>query len=453
MAKASARRRPPQAAQEAAVLGPAPSAPAEPQSPTVARLWPAATVESWPIGKLLPYARNARLHSDEQLGLLCASIREFGWTVPVLVDEAGVLIAGHGRVMAAQRLGITSVPTMVARGWTEEQKRAYRIADNKLPMLATWDDRLLGAEFAALRDISFDLGPTGFAPIEIDRLLAGMTDPKDGDTDEDDAPPVQGRPVVRAGEVWCLGDHRLLCGDATRFADVDRCLGGVLADMTFTDPPYRVAYVGKGSSAENRRTIENDNLSKDDFAVFMLESMKAILTATRGAVYVAMSSGELHTLRAAFEAAGGHWSTYVIWVKNVFTLGRSDYQRQYEPILYGWREGEKHFWCGARDQGDAWFAKKPRTNDLHPTMKPVELMERAIQNSCPDRGVVLDPFAGSGSTLIAADKLGRRARVIELDPLFCDVIIRRWQAFRSGSVATLEGDGRTFGDVERERLA
>jgi DNA modification methylase len=226
--------------------------------------------------------------------------------------------------------------------------------------------------------------------------------------------------------------------------------------MVFTDPPYNVNYGAtmkdklRGRKGKVPRKIANDNLG-DGFEQFLREACTNILTVTKGAVYICMSSSELHTLQKAFREAGGHWSTFVIWAKNTFTMGRSDYQRQYEPILYGWKEGSDHFWCGARDQGDVWFVKKPVSNDLHPTMKPVELVERAIRNSSKSRDTLLDPFGGSGSTLIACEKAGRQARLIELEPKYCDVIVRRYQEF-SGKEATLEADGRRFADLAAERL-
>jgi DNA modification methylase len=243
----------------------------------------------------------------------------------------------------------------------------------------------------------------------------------------------------------------VLCGDATVPADVERVLDGALAEMTFTDPPYNVDY---GSSAKdrlrgNRRKILNDDLGLG-FEAFLHDACVNILSVTKGAVYVCMSSSELHTLQRAFVAAGGKWSTFVIWAKHTFTLGRSDYQRQYEPILYGWPSGHDRYWCGARDQGDVWFIDKPARNDLHPTMKPVALVERAIRNSSKSRDIVLDPFAGSGSTLIACEKAGRQARLIELDPRYCDVIIRRWQAW-SGENVVLEG-GRSFEEIAAGRV-
>ncbi len=226
----------------------------------------------------------------------------------------------------------------------------------------------------------------------------------------------------------------MLCGDATVLTDVERVLAGSLADMAWTDPPYNVDY---GNSAKDKlrgkdRRILNDALG-DGFGAFLQDACTNILTVTKGAAYIAMSSSELHTLQAAFTAAGGKWSTFIIWAKNTFTLGRADYQRQYEPILYGWPAGAEHYWCGARDQGDVWFFDKPVKNDLHPTMKPVALIERAIRNSSKRRDIVLDPFGGSGSTLIAAEKTGRQARLVELDPKYVDVIVKRWQDWTGGS--------------------
>jgi DNA modification methylase len=394
------------------------------------------------LGELIPYARNPRTHSDAQVAQIAGSIREFGWTNPVLVDGANGIIAGHGRVLAARKLRLDRVPVIELAHMSEAQKRAYVLADNQLALNAGWEEALLRLELADLSELGFDLGLVGFGPGELERLLAG--DARTGLSEDDDAPELPEQAVTRRGDLWVSGEHRLLCGDATIRADVERVLDGRLADMTFTDPPYNVDY---GSSAKNKlrgkhRPILNDDLGSG-FETFLQDACANTLAVTKGGVYVCMSSSELHTLQRAFRAAGGRWSTFVIWAKHTFTLGRSDYQRQYEPILYGWRDGHDHYWCGARDQGDVWFVDKPARNDLHPTMKPVGLVERAIRNSSKSRDIVLDPFGGSGSTLIACAKAGRQARLIELDPKYCDVILRRWQAW-TGEQATLEADGRTF---------
>jgi DNA modification methylase len=404
-----------------------------------------------PLGELIPYARNPRTHSDAQVAQIAASIKEFGWTNPVLVDGANGIIAGHGRVLAARKLNLEQVPVIELAHMSEAQKRAYVLADNQLALNAGWDEELLRLELADLSELGFDLGLIGFGEGELERLLAG--DSKTGLTEDDEAPALPEQAVTKPGDLWVLGEHRLLCGDATVLADVERVLDGRLADMAFTDPPYNVNY---GSSAKdklrgNQRKILNDNLGTG-FEAFLHDACANNLAVTKGAVYVCMSSSELHTLQKAFTAAGGKWSTFVIWAKHAFTLGRSDYQRMYEPILYGWREGHDHYWCGARDQGDVWFVDKPARNDLHPTMKPVALVERAVRNSSKSRDIVLDPFAGSGSALIACTKCGRQARLVELDPRYCDVIVRRWQAW-TGEVATLEGDGRSFEEVAAAHAA
>jgi DNA modification methylase len=244
-----------------------------------------------------------------------------------------------------------------------------------------------------------------------------------------------------------------LCGDATQIEAVEKVLAGGLADMVFSDPPYNVNYGAtmKDKLRGKKRKIANDDLG-DGFERFLRDACTNILAVTKGAIYICMSSSELHTLYRAFTESGGHWSTFLIWAKNTFTMGRADYQRQYEPILYGWKEGSQHYWCGARDQGDVWFVKKPAKNELHPTQKPVELIERAIRNSSKSRDTVLDPFAGAGSTLIACEKTGRQARLIELDPKYCDVIIRRFEDL-SGKRAVLASDGRGFAEIALERGA
>jgi DNA modification methylase len=403
-----------------------------------------------PLGELIPYARNPRTHSDAQVAQIAASIREFGWTNPVLVDGENGIIAGHGRVMAARKLGLERVPVIELAHMSEAQKRAYVLADNQLALNAGWDEELLRLELADLSALGFDLGLIGFGAGELERLLAGS---KEGLTEDDEAPALPEQAVSKSGDLWTLGEHRLLCGDATVMADVERVLGGQLADMTWTDPPYNVDY---GSSAKdklrgNKRKILNDDLGSG-FEPFLQDACVNILSVTKGAAYVCMSSSELHTLQRAFTAAGGKWSTFVIWAKHTFTLGRADYQRQYEPILYGWPAGHDRYWCGARDQGDVWFVDKPARNDLHPTMKPVALVERAIRNSSKTRDIVLDPFGGSGSTLIACEKAGRQARLVELDPKYCDVIVQRWQDW-TGATAVLEGDGRTYEEVAVGREA
>jgi DNA modification methylase len=389
----------------------------------------AERIELWPVDRLVPYDKNPRTHSAEQITQIAASITEFGFLNPILVDTASGIIAGHGRLQAAKQLALAVVPVVVLDHLSEAQKRAYVIADNKLALNAGWDENLLRAELEALEQEGFDLPLVGFSDDELADLLA---DPEaaSGNTDEDAVPEAPAEPKTKRGDVYVLGSHRLLCGDSTMLGDVERVLDGALADMVFTDPPYNVDYgnAAKDKMRGTNRTIMNDNLG-DGFEQFLYDACVNMLAVCKGAIYVCMSSSELHTLQKAFVAAGGKWSTFIIWAKNTFTLGRADYQRQYEPILYGWKQGTDRFWCGARDQGDVWFVNKPRVNDLHPTMKPVELVERAVRNSSKSRDIVLDSFGGSGTTMIACEKTGRQARLIELYPKYCDVIVQRWEEF------------------------
>ena len=392
--------------------------------------WLADKIEQWPTAKLLPYARNARTHSEEQVAQIAASIAEFGFTNPILAGSDGIIVAGHGRLAAAQKLGLEIVPVVVLDHLTPTQRRALVIADNRIAENAGWDDAMLRIELEALQLEGFDLDITGFDADALAELIAGDEPDNEGQTDEDAVPEFSETPIARPGDVWIMGPHRLLCGDATLATSYDALLQGAPVDMVFTDPPYNVNYANsaKDKMRGKDRAILNDNLG-DGFYNFLLAALTQMVAHCRGGIYVAMSSSELDVLQAAFRAAGGKWSTFIIWAKNTFTLGRADYQRQYEPILYGWPEGAQRHWCGDRDQGDVWNIKKPQKNDLHPTMKPVELVERAIRNSSRPGNVVLDPFGGSGTTLIAAEKSGRVARLIELDPKYVDVIVRRWEEF------------------------
>lgn len=405
------------------------------------------------VSALIPYIRNARTHSPEQIAQIAASIREFGWTNPILVDGHNGVIAGHGRLLAARQLGFDEVPVIELAHLNDTQRRAYVLADNRLAENAGWDTELLRLELGELQLMDIDLGLLGFGDAELQDLLAPGEEDRGGLTDDDEVPEVSETPISRPGDIWIMGPHRLLCGDATVAASYDALLQGEQADMVFTDPPYNVNYANsaKDKMRGKDRAILNDNLG-DGFYDFLLAALTPTVAHCRGGIYVAMSSSELDVLQAAFRAAGGKWSTFIIWAKNTFTLGRADYQRQYEPILYGWPEGATRHWCGDRDQGDVWNIKKPQKNDLHPTMKPVELVERTIRNSSRPGNVVLDPFGGSGTTLIAAEKSGRVARLIELDPKYVDVIVRRWEEF-TGKQATREADGAALDQAASDSSA
>jgi len=410
-------------------------------------------VEYRSINALIPYARNARTHSESQVAQIAASIVEFGFTNPILMGSDDVIVAGHGRLAAAQKLGLQQVPVLVLEHLSPTQRRALVIADNRIAENAGWDDAMLRLELDALRNDDFDLSLTGFDVDDIADLFEGEEGGDEGQTDDDAAPEVLDAAVSRAGDIWLLGNHRLLCGDSTDPQSFELLLAGQKVDMVFTDPPYNVNYANsaKDKMRGKNRSILNDNLG-EGFYDFLLAALTPTVAHSRGAIYVAMSSSELDVLQEAFRVAGGKWSTFIIWAKNTFTMGRSDYQRQYEPILYGWPEGGKHHWCGDRNQSDVWQIKKPHKNDLHPTMKPVELVERAIRNSSKPGDMVLDPFGGSGTTVIACEKSGRCARLIEMDPKYVDVIVRRWQEWASKK-AIRESDGVTFDNqATREAL-
>lgn len=398
--------------------------------------------ENFPTDKLIPYARNSRTHNDEQIAQIVASIKEFGFTNPILIGEDDVIIAGHGRLLAAQRMGLKEVPVIRLLGLSPSQRRALVIADNKIAMNAGWDEEMLSLEMGELKAEDFDIDLLGFNPDELNALEHFGEDAGKNDTEEDTVPEPPVEPISKKGDVWILGRHRLLCGDTTMIDDVKKLMADDIADMIFTDPPYNVNYgatmkdkLRYHTSPNHDRKIMNDNLG-EDFGQFLTDSLSNMLMYCKGAAYVCMSSSELHTLYSSFIAAGGKWSTFIIWAKNTFTLGRADYQRQYEPILYGWVKDKDHYWCGDRNQADVWEYNKPQVNDLHPTMKPIELVMRAILNSSKIGGIVLDGFGGSGSTLIAAEKTGRSCRMIELDPKYCDVIVKRWEEF-TGSKAVL----------------
>jgi DNA modification methylase len=406
---------------------------------------PENNVNLTPIDQIKPNPSNPREHSPAQITQIARSIEEFGFTTLILVDETGMILAGEGKWLAAKQRNMTHVPTRVLGGLTETQKRLYLIADNQIALNSTWDQELLDKAIEELEREAADLDLTGLSPQDIDRALADLA-PELGWTEEDEIPSGSPTVVTQPGDLWILDKHRLLCGDATSMEAVDKLLDGGSADMVFCDPPYSCNYSGKTA---RKLTIMNDNLGTG-FYDFLLKACTNMLAVTKGAVYICMSSAELHTLYRAFTDAGGHWSTFLIWAKDRFTLGHSDYQRQFETILYGWKEGQSHYWIGARNEGDIWFVPKPKSNRLHPTMKPVALAERAIRNSSRRGDLVLDIFGGAGSTLIACEKASRRAAIMELDPKYSDVIVRRYEAYTHRE-AHLFDDGRTFSAIATER--
>jgi DNA modification methylase len=410
---------------------------------------PADKVERWPLERLVPYAKNSRTHSEEQVAQIAASIREWGWTTPILVDEAGSIIAGHGRLQAARRLQMTEVPVVVASGWSEAQKRAYVIADNKLALNAGWDNELLSLELGELGDLGFDLDLVGFTDEEIKALMPVQG--TDGLTDPDDAPAVQENHVTVPGDVWVMGKHRLLCGDSTSVDDLTKLTGGQLVDMWLTDPPYNVAVQGGNHGDPERKNglkIMNDKMPDDAFRQFLRDAYTAAdMVMKPGAVfYIWHADSEGYNFRGAAKDAGWTVRQCLIWKKSSIVMGRQDYHWKHEPCLYGWKDGAGHLWAADRKQTTILEFDKPSRNGEHPTMKPVALFEYQMLNNTKGGDLVLDSFGGSGTTLIAAEKNGRTALLMELDPRYCDVIVKRWQDF-TGKQAVHADTGKTFEEV------
>jgi site-specific DNA-methyltransferase (adenine-specific) len=398
------------------------------------------SLERLPVDRLIPYARNSRTHSDEQVAQIAASIREFGFTNPVLIDEADGIIAGHGRVLAARKLGMAEVPCIRLGHLTEAQRRAYVIADNKLALNAGWDDALLRVEIETLQEMDFDVGLTGFSEDEIAALLAVST--VDGETDPDDVPDAVADPVSVPTDIWMLGKHRVMCGDSTSIDDLKKLCSDREVDMWLTDPPYNVAYEGKTKEAMK---IKNDEMGDDQFRQFLRDAYTAADAVMKsGAVfYIWHADSEGYNFRGAAKDAGWTVRQCLIWKKSSMVMGRQDYHWKHEPCLYGWKDGAGHLWAADRKQTTILEFDKPTRNGEHPTMKPVELFEYQMLNNTKGGDLVLDSFGGSGTTLIAAEKNGRTALLMELDPVYVDVIVKRWQEF-TGKEAVHAESGETF---------
>jgi DNA modification methylase len=401
---------------------------------------PALVIEQVPLEQLRPDLANPRRISEEELDALERSLRQFGFVQPVLArKEDRTVIGGHQRLVAARRLGLTTVPVTYL-GISVEQARLLSLALNRIS--GTWDEQLLARLLTDLQTSpEVDLSLSGFGESEIAELLRSLevrekrerAESFDLDSALEEATRT---PRSKPGDLWALGEHRLLVGDATKPADVERLLGGVQAAMAFTDPPYNVSlgdHGGQGRGSRRRR-IANDSLDPVAWETFVRAWSRTLLASVDGAIYVCMSSKEMPLVSRILAEEAGHWSDTIIWRKDRFVLGRADYQRAYEPIWYGWREGASHHWCGDRDQDDVWEINRPSDAPLHPTMKPLPLMERAISNSSTSGELVLDLFAGSGSTLIACERMGRRCAALELDPRYADVVLSRFERF-SGSIA------------------
>ena len=398
------------------------------------------------IDQLIPYARNARTHSKEQILQLRSSLREFGFVNPVIVDKDFNIIAGHGRVLAAKAEGLTEIPCVFVEHLTEAQKKAYILADNRLALNAGWDEELLALEFADLKELGFDLEMTGFGADEIEKLFEIEEEAAEDDFDVDAE--LEKPAFSLSGDIWTLGRHRLIVGDSTKPETYASLMDGKQANLIMTDPPYGIDY-DKGSAGK----IKNDKFDSDEqFYTFLFDAFKNMTDALAndGAAYVFHADSKGLTFRRAFENAGFKLSGCCIWAKNTFTLGRSDYQWCHEPCLYGWKKSGKHNWYGDRKQSTIWHCDKPSRSEKHPTMKPIPLLAPPIQNSTQTNGVVLDPFGGSGSTLICCEQLNRQCYTIELDPKFADVIVNRYiEAVASSDGVVVERDGRQvpYGEV------
>lgn len=392
-------------------------------------------IEEVALDSLRPDPANPRRISEHQLAALARSIEAHGFVQPVLARrEDKTVVGGHQRLLAARRLGLTTAPVI----WLDvsiEEARLLNLALNRIS--GDWDEELLARLLSDLAEVpGIDLSLSGFEDEELDQLLNSLVARENRNREEDfdldeaiDRAALAGR--VKSDELWQLGRHRILCGDATKEEDVARLLDGTRAAVAFTDPPYNVALGTHGGQQAGRRKrkIENDNLAPEAWAAFAQDWARNLLSHVDGAIYVCMSSKEWPLVSSVLEQEGAHWSDTMIWMKDRFVLGRADYQRQYEPIWYGWREGVAHHWCGDRDQGDVWSLERPSVSRLHPTMKPLPLIEKALENSSRPGDAVLDLFLGSGSTLLASERTGRRCFGMEIDPVFTAVTILRWEAF------------------------
>lgn len=389
--------------------------------------------------KLVPYVNNARTHSAEQIMKLRSSLREFGFINPIIIDKDYNIIAGHGRLMAAKDEGIREVPCVFVDYLTEAQKKAYILADNRMALDAGWDKELLKVEIEALQAEDFDLGLTGFDEKDLASFFDADNDVHEDDFDVDAE--LEKPPVTKTGDVWLLGRHRLVCGDSTKEKTYTTLMKGEQANLVVTDPPYNVNYQGTAGK------IKNDNLQNDQFYTFLLSAFTCMekAMAKDASIYVFHADTEGLNFRKAFDAARFYLSGTCIWKKQSLVLGRSPYQWQHEPCLYGWKKNGKHQWYSDRKQTTIWEFDKPQKNGDHPTMKPVPLIAYPIKNSSMTNCIVLDPFGGSGSTLIACEQTGRICRTIELDEKYCDVIVKRYieQVGTTENVSVIR-DGKTI---------
>jgi len=400
-------------------------------------------IELWPLDKLIFYKRNPR-KNDAAVDRMMASIREFGFKIPVLALSNGEVVDGHLRLKGARKLGITEVPVILCDEWTEAQVKTFRLTVNSSATWADWDYELLSLELLDLKELDLDLKLTGFNDQDLEHLLSASA-AAEGLADEDAIPELPKTPTSLAGDLWDVGAHKLLVGDATNQVDVNTLMAGELADLAFNDPPYNCGYEGY---TPDSLTIKNDDLSPEEFDRFLRDSFASLRSIVKAdaSLYVCHSSSYQREFQNALESAGFKIRCQIIWAKNTFGWGFGRYKFQHEPIFYCHLAGEKDRWYGDKTQSTLWEENKPSANRLHPTMKPVELIERALINSSKIGDIVVDLFGGSGSTLIGCERQGRRARLMEIDPRYADCILRRHQEL-TGKQALLEGDGRTFDEI------
>lgn len=402
------------------------------------------------IERVIGNPRNPNMHPSEQIALLAKIIGSQGWRAPITVSRrSGFVVRGHGRLAAAKLLGLDTVPVDFQDYESEAAEWADLIADNRIAELAEPDMPMLLDLLQELDTGDFDMELTGFDFENLERLLTSFAD-ADAEVEEDDVPEVPVDPITKVGDLWLLGKHRLLCGDATSPEDVGRLMADRSASMMFTDPPWNVG-IGQDSNPKHRQRqgLANDSLPPEEFQRFLDGFVSAVSPQVSGDVYCVLGASEWPRLDATLRTHGFHWSATVIWVKDTFVLGRSKYHRRYEPIWYGWAEGSKSSFCARRDLDDVWEVPRPKRSEEHPTMKPVALVARALTNSSTLKSIVLDPFLGSGTTLIAAEQLGRICYGLELDPGYCDVIVERWENL-TGQKAVLDSSGREESDGPAE---
>lgn len=408
--------------------------------------WPANNVVKRSVSSLIPYARNSRTHSEAQISQIAASIREWGWTTPVLIDEAEMIIAGHGRVLAARKLGLKEIPVMVATGWTEAQKKAYVLADNQLALNAGWDMDLLKVEMQELEGLDFDLDLIGFD----EKTLAGLlNDPTEGETDPDDTPEPPVDPVSVLGDVWILGKHRIICGSSTDAHTVETLLNGVKPHLMVTDPPYGVEYDPEwreraglnGPKAAKGKVLNDDNADwREAWALFPGD----VAYVWHAGLYAGVVGDSL--LSCGFQLR-----SQIIWAKSVMVMSRGDYHWQHEPCWYAVRKGKTGKYDGGRKQTTLWQIDKPKKSETgHGTQKPIECMKKPIENNSSPGQAIYEPFSGSGTTIIASEMTGRCCYAIELNPSYVDVAVTRWEAF-TGQKAVHAELGKTFEEIKESR--